>query len=150
MGPKPKGQKEKQASSFKQIDDFLEKSSAPADQQLANAHVENQAKLIKEKYYEQFSGVTMAKNIQHLNNLRTLTLVFGGMASGIFGFDGLQGMMFYLVLILFVSLVIAVRLGFNGSPYFTTLNQAVTTGMFANLLTYLLMWVMFHNLVYVL
>ena len=40
MGPKPKTQqKDKQASSFKAIDDFLEKSSAPADLQTTQAHI---------------------------------------------------------------------------------------------------------------
>jgi hypothetical protein len=77
-------------------------------------------------------------------------LIFGGITAGIFGFDGLQGMMFYLALIAFVSLVIAVRLGFSAKPYFMSLSQAVTTGLFNNMLTYMLLWVMFHNLVYVL
>lgn len=72
------------------------------------------------------------------------------MAAGIFGLDGLQGMLFYLVLVAFVSLVIAVRLGFKGEPYFVKLTQALTTGLTSNGLTYLLMWVMLHNLVYVL
>jgi len=44
MGPKPKGQRaEKQATTFKAIDDFLEKSSvAPGEvrDQLASAHEE--------------------------------------------------------------------------------------------------------------
>ncbi|CDW80179.1 transmembrane protein 93 [Stylonychia lemnae] len=151
MGPKPKSQqKDKQSSSFKAIDDFLEKSSSPADVQLTQQHLETQLKQIKEKYFEQFSATTLQKNVQHLNNLRTLTLVFGGMAAGIYGFDGLQGMLFYLAMILFVSVVIGARMGFKGQPYFTDLSQACTTGMFSNILTYLLMWVMFHNLVYVL
>ena len=62
----------------------------------------------------------------------------------------MQGMFFYLVLVLFVSLVIALRLGLNPKPYFQNLSQVCTTGMFSNVLTYLLMWVMFHNFVYVL
>ena len=60
-------------------------------------------------------------NVQQLNSLRAMTLIFGGMTGGIFGLDGLQGIIFYFGLILFVSLVIAVRLGFKGQPYFTTL-----------------------------
>ena len=72
------------------------------------------------------------------------------MTAGIFGLDGLQGLLFYIFLIGFVSLIVAVRLGFSPQPYFVKLSQALTTGMFSNGLTYLLMWVMFHNLVYVL
>jgi hypothetical protein len=59
-------------------------------------------------------------------------------------------MLFYFFLVAFVSLVIALRLGFDARPYFKSLGQAVTTGLFSNVLTYLLLWVMFYNLVYVL
>ncbi len=85
-----------------------------------------------------------------LENCRTLSLVFGGMTAGIFGFDGMQGMIFYFAMVAFVSLAIALRLGFKGQPYFITLSQALTTGMFSNVLTFMLLWVMFHNLVFVL
>ena len=79
-----------------------------------------------------------------------MSLIFGGMTAGIFGFDGLQGMLFYFGLIVFVSVVIAARLGFNAKPFFMNLAQAVTTGLFSNVLTYLLLWVMLYNFVYVL
>ena len=59
-------------------------------------------------------------------------------------------MLFYIFLIVFVSLVIALRLGFSGKPYFMTLSQATTTGLLNNMLTYMLLWVMIHNFVYVL
>lgn len=72
------------------------------------------------------------------------------MTAGIFGFDGLYGMMFYLGLIIFSSLMIAFCLKFEAKPYFVNLSEATTSGLFTNLLTYLLMWVMFHNFVYVL
>ena len=79
-----------------------------------------------------------------------MSLVFGGMTAGVFGFDGFYGMIFYLCLVVLVSIFIAFALGFSHKPYFTSLSQAITTGMFSNVLTYLLMWVLFHNLIYVL
>lgn len=88
--------------------------------------------------------------MQQLEKCRTQTLIFGGITAGVFGFDGLQGMLFYIFLVTFVSVVIALRLGFNPKPYFVSLSQACTSGMFGNMLTYLLLWVMFHNFVYVL
>jgi hypothetical protein len=60
--------------------------------------------------------------MQALDKCRTQSLIIGGIAAGIFGFDGLQGMLFYLFLIAFVSLVIALRLGFGARPYFMTLS----------------------------
>ena len=88
--------------------------------------------------------------MQALDKCRTQSLIVGGITAGIFGFDGLQGMLFCIFLIVFVSLVIALRLGFSGKPYFMTLAQATTTGLLNNMLTYMLLWVMIHNFVYVL
>ena len=53
------------------------------------------------------------------------------------------------------SVLIALRvssMGFeiNGSSkYFESLAQAATTNMFSNIMTYMLFWVMFYNMVYV-
>lgn len=79
-----------------------------------------------------------------------MTLIFGGIAAGIFGLDGLQGLVFYFGMVIFVSFVIGAVLGFKGEPYFKGLWDPLTTGLFSNILTYLLMWVMFYNFVYVL
>ncbi len=79
-----------------------------------------------------------------------MTLIFGGVTAGIFGLDALQGLIFYFAMVTFVSVVIAVRLGFQAKPYFRNFQDAITTGLTSNILTYLLMWVMFYNLVYVL
>lgn len=155
MGPKPRPQgtkTDKSASSFKALDDFLAQSSepGPVNQKEAINAQEQQIKSLKEKYFQTIAQPSLQHNMQMISNCRTMTLIFGGMTAGIFGLDGLQGMLFYLALVVIVSIIIAVRLGFSGKPYFENLGQAATSGMFANLLTYLLMWVMFHNLVYVL
>ena len=44
---------------------------------------------------------------------RTMSLIFGGMCSGIFGLDAFQGFVFYFGLITFVTLVIVFRIGFK-------------------------------------
>jgi hypothetical protein len=79
-----------------------------------------------------------------------MTLIIGGTTAGILGLDGLQGMVLYFALVVIVSVIITLYLGFMPKPYFENMSQAATSHMFSNLLTYLLMWVMFHNLVYVL
>ena len=143
----------KKSSAFKAVDDFLEKSSAAPGEVLGSQAQEQLAahnKQIKDKYFEQFSVGAIQQNMQQLEKCRTQTLLFGGMTAGIFGLDGMQGMLFYIALVAFVSLVVALRLGFSPRPYFVNLAQATTSGMFSNVLTYMLMWVMFHNLVYVL
>lgn len=115
-----------------------------------NDLVDNHLKQIKEKYFDLFSPQTIIFNNQLLEKARTMTLIFGGITAGILGLDGLQGLIFYFGLITFVSLVLAISLGFSAKPYFRSFGEAIGAGLTSNVLTYLLMWVMFYNLVYVL
>jgi hypothetical protein len=141
------------SSAFKGIDEFLEKASEkPEDlqNQKIAADTDASTKALKEKYFDQFSPLALTQNMQALDKCRTQSLIIGGIAAGIFGFDGLQGMLFYLFIVALVSIVIAAKLGFSGKPYFMSLSQATTTGLFNNMLTYMLLWVMIHNFVYVL
>ena len=132
MGPRPNNQSSsakstasKSSSAFKGIDDFLEKAQVDAteiDKQQLAAQSDEKAKALKEKYFDQFSPAALTQNLQQLDKCRTQSLIIGGITAGIFGFDGLQGMMFYVFLVLFVSLMISLRLGFDGKPYFMNLS----------------------------
>ena len=79
MGPRPnnaassgKSTATKSASSFKGIDDFLEKSSVePSELEKKTVNVDEMAKAIKEKYFEQFSPTVLTANMQQLDKCRT-------------------------------------------------------------------------------
>ena len=78
-----------------------------------------------------------------------------GIAAGILGLGAGQGLLWWIGMNLLTSVLIWVRIqtmGFekNGeSKYFKNPVQAATMGMLSNIMTYLLFWIMFYNLVYV-
>ena len=72
------------------------------------------------------------------------------MAAGVYGFDGLLGIVFYFVCDLMLGAIMVASLGFKAQPYFQGLRQVVTTGLMGNVMTFMVVWVLIHNLVYIL
>ena len=72
------------------------------------------------------------------------------MAAGVYGFDGLMGILFYLCCDLMLGVIMVTTLGFSAKPYFKSLRQVVMTGLLGNVMTFMVVWVLIHNLVYIL
>ena len=72
------------------------------------------------------------------------------MVAGVWGFDGLMGIVFYFAVDLIVGALICLKLGLRSVPYFTSLQSVLTSGLMGNVMTFMVVWVLFHNLVYVL
>ena len=79
-----------------------------------------------------------------------LSLIFAGIAAGTLGLDGQSGMLFYFFSVVFMSALISLKLGLDARPYFHSLSQIWLDGWFTNLMGYMLVWILFHNLVHVL
>ena len=107
-------------------------------------------KELTEKFYEAKNPVILASNLRALVGVRTLTTIFTGLAAGVIGMNGLEGVLFYLLVDLFVGLVLAIRFGFKAAPFFQSLYQVVMTGYAANVMTFMVSWIFVHNIVYVL
>ena len=90
------------------------------------------------------------RNTKALLDARVLTTIFIGIAAGILGFDGPLGLVFYFAADFVVSLTLLVRFAFKAEPYFTGLATIFTTGLVSNVMTFMVTWVLFHNLVYIL
>ena len=90
-----------------------------------------------------------------IDKSRVVSNIFIGMTAGIFGLGAFQGVIWWFVMSIVTSALIALRvtsMGFenNGSSkYFDSVAQAATTNMFSNIMTYMLFWIMFYNIVYV-
>ena len=90
-----------------------------------------------------------------INKSRVIASIFMGITAGIFGLGAFQGVIWWLAMGLFTSALIGLRvasMGFdsNGSSkYFNSVTQAATTNMLGNMMTYMLFWIMFYNIVYV-
>ena len=72
------------------------------------------------------------------------------MAAGIYGFDGLLGVVFYLIVDVLVGLMVIASLGFKAQPYFSTMREVIFKELGAKFMTFMVCWVLFYNLVYVL
>ena len=91
-----------------------------------------------------------ARNVKALTDTRLLTTIQIGIAAGILGFDGLMGMIFFMIADLFVSLIMCLRFGFIAAPYFDSIAKVFSTGLMSNVMTFFVVWILFHNLVYIL
>ena len=82
--------------------------------------------------------------------MRLITTILIGVATGILGFDGPLGILFWLATNLVVSFILAVRFGFTAKPYFKSMGVILKTGATSNFMSFMVTWVFFHNLVYIL
>ena len=90
------------------------------------------------------------RNKKALMDARVLTTIFTGIAAGILGFDGPLGVVFYFGVDFVVSFAFLFRFAFKAEPYFTDVATIFSTGLVSNVMTFMVTWVLFHNLVYIL
>ncbi|CAI2385382.1 unnamed protein product [Moneuplotes crassus] len=95
------------------------------------------------KEAEMFNDALVAK-------AKVLGFITGGMVAGTLGLEGVQGFIFYFITHIICSACICFSLNFTAMPFFKDLSAIMTGNIFTNLLSYLLFWVMFYNLIYVL
>ena len=89
-------------------------------------------------------------NMRSLGEVRTLSTIFIGMAAGILNLDGLSGVLFYFTADVILGLLLMVYFGFKAEPYFPSITTILFNGIGSNIMTFMVLWVLFHNLVYVL
>ena len=138
---------------MKQIDDLMGQSEVVADDknmELTQAEEDKKLKEMKSKYMSFNSNVSMKRNVQSIAHMRLIVTLCIGVATGILGFDGPLGIVFFFGVNLLVSCLLAVRFGFKAKPYFRDFKQFFYTGMTANFMTFMVTWVFFHNLIYIL
>jgi len=113
------------------------------------------AQELNEKYLNQVMPSSMQLNLAEINKCRVISNIFSGVVCGINGFGLPAGILFWVAWNVITSVLIYLRiasLGFepNGdSKYFKDGKAAASTGLFSNLMTFMLFWVMFYNIVYV-
>ncbi len=61
--------------------------------------------------------------MQFVTQTRTITTILIGLATGILGFDGPMGILFYALADLCVSLLMLLRFGCKAQPYFKDLQS---------------------------
>ncbi len=61
-----------------------------------------------------------------------------------------MGLVFYFLMDLLLGGLICLLLGFSAHPYFLNLRQVFTFGLMGNFMTFMVMWVLAYNIVYIL
>ena len=110
---------------------------------------------LKTKFIDLNFDAFKSLNMNLVDKSRVITNIFSGMASGILGLSAFQGIMFWIMMCLATSVVISITVitlsAGKGSKgiFFKNVSDAATHNMFSNVMTFLLFWIMFYNVVYV-
>ena len=113
--------KKKGSSAMNQIDELMGQSEVVGDErssQLTQAEHDKKLKDMKHKYQSFNSNVSMKRNVQAIAQMRLIITLCIGVATGILGFDGPLGILFFFGVNLLVSCMLALRFGFQAKPYF--------------------------------
>ena len=137
----------------KQIDDFIGQSEMEPGQEanlIRNELQKERIKELTEKFYDAKNPTVLAINMRSLGEVRTMSAIFIGMAAGILNFGGLSGLLFYFASDFVVGALMLIYFGFKAEPYYPSLSTILLNGLGQNIMTFMVIWVLFHNLVYVL
>lgn len=97
-----------------------------------------------------FSQESMMHNNKSIDDIRTLVTLVGGCCAGILGCTGLNGVLLYLAMYMFVQIFILAMMGFDSDKY-TALSPArfLFAGIESYGLSYVLFWTLLYALVYI-
>mmetsp|Transcript_661 Transcript_661/g.1029 ORF Transcript_661/g.1029 Transcript_661/m.1029 type:complete len:128 (-) Transcript_661:1743-2126(-) len=88
-------------------------------------------------------------NIKKMDEIRSFMGIVSGCAAGIWGLTGLQGLVCFIMLDLFVSLSMMAKMNFSLKSYTRqSLFGYLTADMQKNSLSFMLFWTLFYGLVY--
>lgn len=97
----------------------------------------------------------MQLNQDSLNKCRVLANIISGVSAGILGLGAFSGVLWWVWINFVASTILFVRIKMLGSEdngeskFFKSAFAAAFNGTVGNLMTYLLFWIMFYNIVYV-
>ncbi|CAB9525969.1 Rab5-interacting protein (Rab5ip) [Seminavis robusta] len=104
----------------------------------------------EENAKEVFDSMTLQRNFQRIDKIRSVMGIAAGCATGIVGLTGLEGFAFFLVVHFAISLIIwALKMNFNLKGYVKfTWWEYLMGGLQQYALSFTLFWTLFYGLVY--
>eukprot|EP01017_Pseudomicrothorax_dubius_P007399 TRINITY_DN1229_c0_g2_i3.p1 TRINITY_DN1229_c0_g2~~TRINITY_DN1229_c0_g2_i3.p1 ORF type:complete len:136 (+),score=16.28 TRINITY_DN1229_c0_g2_i3:115-522(+) len=91
-----------------------------------------------------------AFNLAQVKYLRTYGAAITGVICGLLGLASLYGFAFYLVSFAFVSIVLLMKSHFRPGDFFIESSAVTTGGLTADVMLFLMSWVITYNVVHVL
>eukprot|EP00003_Mantamonas_plastica_P014324 TRINITY_DN2484_c0_g4_i2.p1 TRINITY_DN2484_c0_g4~~TRINITY_DN2484_c0_g4_i2.p1 ORF type:complete len:183 (+),score=35.71 TRINITY_DN2484_c0_g4_i2:193-741(+) len=91
---------------------------------------------------------TLSHDLTPLLPSRILMACVIGSIAGIMGLTGIVGLLFYFTSVLMTALVAALKTGFKLHTFFQSTSDLYLSGVFDGLMSYILFWTMFYNVVH--
>lgn len=96
-----------------------------------------------------FHAENLQSNMKSVYYSRTFLSIVGGVVAGIWGFTGLIGFVFYLLIMAFTSLGLLAKARFSVGNYFDSWNRITLDGFFGGLMSYVLFWTFAYDIVHI-
>lgn len=98
----------------------------------------------------EINEVNLTKNFKILTEIRTFGAINAGILSGLFNVSGLGGTICYLFVFFLVSIFLIYKTQFKVQRYFLKSSTMYYGGIFSDILLYIMIWVISHNIINIL
>ena len=99
-------------------------------------------------FSEVFAMERIGYNTRHINFCRIFVAIIG-MAAGIMGFTGLMGFAVFGITTMILSAMLYVYIGADAKPYFKAPNDLWTEGVSQAMMSYIMFWTLFYDIVHI-
>ncbi|XP_038723106.1 ER membrane protein complex subunit 6-like [Tripterygium wilfordii] len=96
-----------------------------------------------------FSAENTQSNLKVIYYSRTFMSIIGGVISGILGFTGLYGFIFYFVIMAITSVGLVAKAKFSIHSYFDGWNRIMLDGITGGLMSFVLFWTFAYDIVHI-
>ena len=100
-------------------------------------------------FSEVFSVDKIAYNAKALNYCRVFVAIISGCAAGILGQTGLLGFLTFFITTFLLSLTLYMKVKGDPKPYFKDAQAIWTEGVVQSLMSYVLFWALFYDIIYI-
>ena len=100
-------------------------------------------------FSEVFSVDKIAYNAKALNYCRVFVAIISGCAAGILGQTGLLGFLTFFITTFLLSLTLYMKVKGDPKPYFKDAQAIWTEGVVQSLMSYVLFWTLFYDIVHI-
>ncbi|KAK8950144.1 hypothetical protein KSP40_PGU017993 [Platanthera guangdongensis] len=96
-----------------------------------------------------YNADNLQNNMKSIYYSRTFLSIMGGVIAGIWGFTGLTGFVFYLLIMGVTSLGLLFKAKFSVGNYFDSWSRIILDGFFGGLMSFVLFWTFAYDIVHI-
>lgn len=100
-------------------------------------------------YEKNLDDKAIKKNNDAILYVRIVTTIFAGMLSGILNLTGFKGLICYFIFFLIVTPILFFHITKQKGNFSTNIISYLSTGLFSNIMIYIIFWVLFYNLIHI-